>query len=104
MSLFEASQQRSSLRIAELFLFCPRIAQLSGPKVMALYRDQVLPCLTHLTMSNRRLIEYWRRVVSQARGRVLEVGDRVRPQFPITGHSPAAEGPKSRSARSAISW
>ena len=104
MSLFEASQQRSSLRIAELFLFCPRIAQLSGPKVMALYRDHVLPCLTHLTMSNRRLVEYRRRVVSQARGRVLEVGDRVRPQFPITGHSPAAEGPKSRSARSAISW
>jgi len=103
MCLFEASQQRR-LSIAELFLFCPRIAQLSGPKVMALYRDHVLPCLTHLTISNRRLVEYRRRVVSQARGRVLEVGDRVRPQFPITGHSPAAEGPKSRSARSAISW
>ena len=103
MSLFEASQQRSSLRIAELFLFCPRIAQLSGPKVMALYRDHVLPCLTHLTMSNRRLIEYWRRVVSQARGRVWKSGSGSA-SIPITGHSPAAEGPKSRSARSAISW
>jgi ubiquinone/menaquinone biosynthesis C-methylase UbiE len=41
---------------------------------MALYRDHVLPCLTLLAMSNRRLIEYRRRVVSQARGRVLEIG------------------------------
>jgi hypothetical protein len=41
---------------------------------MALYRDHVVPCLTHLAMSNRRLIEYRRRVVSQARGRVLEIG------------------------------
>jgi ubiquinone/menaquinone biosynthesis C-methylase UbiE len=41
---------------------------------MALYRDHVLPCLTHLAMSNRRLIEYRRRMVSQARGRVLEIG------------------------------
>src|SRR6266540_5916881 len=41
---------------------------------MALYRDCVLPCLVHLAMSNHRLIEYRERVVSQARGRVLEVG------------------------------
>src|SRR5215467_7394073 len=41
---------------------------------MALYGDHVLPCLTHLAMSNRRLIEYRRRMVSQARGRVLETG------------------------------
>jgi ubiquinone/menaquinone biosynthesis C-methylase UbiE len=41
---------------------------------MALYRDHVLPCLTHLAMSNHRLIEYRRRVVSKARGRVLEIG------------------------------
>jgi ubiquinone/menaquinone biosynthesis C-methylase UbiE len=41
---------------------------------MPLYRDHVLPCLTHLAMSNRRLIEYRRRMVSQARGRVLEIG------------------------------
>ena len=41
---------------------------------MALYRDHVLPRLTHLAMSNRWLIEYRRRTVSQARGRVLETG------------------------------
>ena len=41
---------------------------------MALYGDHVLPCLTHLAMSNRWLIEYRRRMVSQARGRVLEIG------------------------------
>jgi ubiquinone/menaquinone biosynthesis C-methylase UbiE len=41
---------------------------------MAFYRDRVLPCLTHLAMSNRWLIDYRRRTVSQARGRVLEVG------------------------------
>ena len=41
---------------------------------MALYRDHVLPCLTHLAMSNRWLIEYRRQMVSQARGRVLKIG------------------------------
>ena len=41
---------------------------------MALYRDHVLPCLTHLAMPNHWLIEYRRRMVSQARGRVLETG------------------------------
>jgi ubiquinone/menaquinone biosynthesis C-methylase UbiE len=41
---------------------------------MAFYYDHILPCLTHLTMSNRRLVEYRQRVVAQARGRVLEIG------------------------------
>src|SRR5262249_38400011 len=41
---------------------------------MAFYRDYVLPCLTHLAMSNRRLVEYRRRIVPHARGRVLEIG------------------------------
>jgi ubiquinone/menaquinone biosynthesis C-methylase UbiE len=41
---------------------------------MAFYHDHVLPCLTHLAMSNRHLIEYRRRVLSQASGRVLEIG------------------------------
>jgi len=41
---------------------------------MAFYRNWVVPCLTHLAMSNHRLVDYRRRVVSQARGRVLEVG------------------------------
>ena len=41
---------------------------------MAFYRDHILPCLTHLAMSNRRLVEYRRRTVPRARGRVLEIG------------------------------
>ena len=41
---------------------------------MAFYRDHILPCLTHLAMSNRWLVEYRRRMVPQARGRVLEIG------------------------------
>jgi ubiquinone/menaquinone biosynthesis C-methylase UbiE len=41
---------------------------------VALYHDHILPCLTHLAMSNRRLDAYRRRIVSQARGRVLEIG------------------------------
>jgi len=41
---------------------------------MAFYRDHILPCLTHLAMSNHRLVEYRRRMVPQARGRVLEIG------------------------------
>jgi ubiquinone/menaquinone biosynthesis C-methylase UbiE len=41
---------------------------------MAFYHDHILPCLTHLAMSNRRLAGYRRRVVSQARGRALEIG------------------------------
>jgi len=41
---------------------------------MAFYRNYIVPCLTHLAMSNRRLGEYRQRTVSQARGRVLEIG------------------------------
>lgn len=54
---------------------------------MALYRDHVLPCLTHLTMSNPRLIEYRRRVVSQPRS-CPGNRDRVRPQFPLPDIAP----------------
>jgi ubiquinone/menaquinone biosynthesis C-methylase UbiE len=41
---------------------------------MAFYQERVLPCLTHLAMSNPRLIPYRRRTAPQARGRVLEIG------------------------------
>jgi ubiquinone/menaquinone biosynthesis C-methylase UbiE len=41
---------------------------------MGLYQDYAVPILTHLAMSNRYLIEYRRRTISNARGRVLEVG------------------------------
>jgi ubiquinone/menaquinone biosynthesis C-methylase UbiE len=41
---------------------------------MAFYQERILPCLTHLAMSNPRLLPYRRRIVPQARGRVLEIG------------------------------
>ena len=57
---------------------------------MALYRDHVLPCLTHLAMSNRWLDEYRRRVVSQARGRVLEIGIGSGLNLPLYGNRVAS--------------
>lgn len=41
---------------------------------MALYRDRLCPCLTHLAMSMDRLRPYRERIVAPARGRVLEIG------------------------------
>ena len=41
---------------------------------MGLYRDCVLPLLIHGAMSNRALVDYRRRTISRAQGRVLEVG------------------------------
>jgi ubiquinone/menaquinone biosynthesis C-methylase UbiE len=41
---------------------------------MSFYRDLVLPRLCHLSMRNRRLLPYRRRVIAQAEGRVLEIG------------------------------
>jgi ubiquinone/menaquinone biosynthesis C-methylase UbiE len=41
---------------------------------MSLYHDRILPVLTHLAMSNRWLVDYRRRTISAAQGRVLEVG------------------------------
>src|SRR6266508_979247 len=57
---------------------------------MPLYRDHVLPCLTHLAMSNHRLIEYRRRIVSQARGRVLEIGIGSGLNLPLYGDQVAS--------------
>jgi ubiquinone/menaquinone biosynthesis C-methylase UbiE len=57
---------------------------------MPLYRDHVLPCFTHLAMSNRRLIEYRRRIVSQARGRVLEIGIGSGLNLPLYGDQVAS--------------
>jgi ubiquinone/menaquinone biosynthesis C-methylase UbiE len=42
--------------------------------IMGFYQDRVVPCLIHLAMRNRDLVPYRKRVVSSARGRVLEVG------------------------------
>jgi ubiquinone/menaquinone biosynthesis C-methylase UbiE len=41
---------------------------------MSFYRGFALPWLCHLSMRNRRLLPYRRRVVAQAEGRVLEIG------------------------------
>jgi ubiquinone/menaquinone biosynthesis C-methylase UbiE len=41
---------------------------------MGFYRDRIVPSLIHLAMRNRTLAPYRGRVVSEATGRVLEVG------------------------------
>jgi len=41
---------------------------------MGFYQDRILPWLVHLSMRQRRLAPYRDRVVSNARGRVLEIG------------------------------
>jgi hypothetical protein len=41
---------------------------------MAFYQERVIPWLIHLSMRQRMLAPYRERVVSSARGRVLEVG------------------------------
>jgi ubiquinone/menaquinone biosynthesis C-methylase UbiE len=41
---------------------------------MGFYRDHVVPHLVNLAMRNRDLVPYRQRVVSAARGRVLEIG------------------------------
>jgi SAM-dependent methyltransferase len=41
---------------------------------MSLYQDRILPFIIHISMSNRWLVEYRRRTISNARGRVLEIG------------------------------
>jgi ubiquinone/menaquinone biosynthesis C-methylase UbiE len=41
---------------------------------MSFYNDRVLPHLINLSMRNRELLPYRERVISQARGRVLEIG------------------------------
>lgn len=41
---------------------------------MGLYQDRILPHLVNLSMRNRRLLPYRKRVLSAAEGRVLEIG------------------------------
>jgi ubiquinone/menaquinone biosynthesis C-methylase UbiE len=41
---------------------------------MGFYLDRIVPSLIHLAMRNRNLAPYRRRVVSEATGRVLEIG------------------------------
>ena len=41
---------------------------------MGFYQDQVVPLLTSLSMQNKNLAAYRKRVVPEATGRVLEIG------------------------------
>lgn len=41
---------------------------------MGLYHHYVVPCLTHLAMSQQQLMPFRRRIVGAAEGRVLEIG------------------------------
>ncbi len=50
------------------------MGMVAGVDIMGLYQDYALPILTHLAMSNRYLVEYRRRTIANARGRVLEIG------------------------------
>src|SRR5215470_18342716 len=43
-------------------------------ETMAFYQERIIPWLIHLSMRQRMLAQYRDRVVSSARGRVLEVG------------------------------
>jgi hypothetical protein len=45
-----------------------------GLNAMGFYQDQVVPLLTSLSMRNKNLATYRKRVVPEATGRVLEVG------------------------------
>src|SRR5438552_18523450 len=41
---------------------------------MCFYADRILPHLVNLTIRNRQLVPYRRRVMAAAEGRVLEIG------------------------------
>lgn len=57
---------------------------------MGFYKDRIVPLLVHLAMSNRELMEYRRRIVSMARGRVLEIGIGSGLNMPLYGREVSA--------------
>jgi hypothetical protein len=82
-SMVEMGLQREKLGDAA---FCVRVEK-SLPKrpcsfcgTMAFYQERIIPWLIHLSMRQRILAPYRDRVVSSARGRVLEVRYRARSQ------------------------
>jgi ubiquinone/menaquinone biosynthesis C-methylase UbiE len=54
---------------------------------MGFYQDRILPSLIHLAMRNRNLAPYRKRVVSEAAGRVLEIGVGSGLNLPFYGES-----------------
>ncbi len=54
---------------------------------MSFYHERIVPVLIHLAMSNRWLLDYRRRTISAAQGRVLEVGIGSGINLPLYGRS-----------------
>ncbi|WP_407181104.1 class I SAM-dependent methyltransferase [Bradyrhizobium sp. STM 3562] len=57
---------------------------------MGFYQRRIVPCLTHLAMSQKQLLPFRRHVVGAAEGRVLEIGVGSGMNFPLYGRSAAS--------------
>ena len=52
---------------------------------MGFYHRHIVPCLTHLAMSQRQLLPFRQHIVGAAEGRVLEIGAGSGLNFPLYG-------------------
>jgi ubiquinone/menaquinone biosynthesis C-methylase UbiE len=52
---------------------------------MGFYQRHIVPCLTHLAMSQKQLLPYRQHIVGAAEGRVLEIGAGSGLNFPLYG-------------------